>query len=224
MKKNNSEKTVVDVINNWILFFLAVIFIGLSIYLYKSDAIYMCGVVLDRPIFIIVITLTILRYLSKDLYELFYLKKKDDASRKERFRYITFLTVWLILLILGGGCWIVGDVLSSKRAAIAQGKLEDGGSILFIEKEMKDSKRDTRRYEITVYYKTGFKMKELGKFSEASFSHDQMIKNGQYQVEYSGNKVTVYYDYGELTRGSAWTEEAAKENAKYIKQVYNIKK
>lgn len=157
------------------------------------------------------------RYRKKGKRENSGFKELDGKNRITLILIIAFYVMIFIFLV-----WSFWDnVNRSRNATIVEVGIGKDGNILLVEEEHK-SITDKKYYGITVYYIDGIRLKEIGFLPEMSYTNRQMIKNGQYKLEYDDDTVTMYYYYGEL-EGVEWSDEVKKEREEYLKCEYSIK-
>jgi len=142
----------------------------------------------------------------------------DDGGHRTVYPAV-FLILFLVSAVFMGGLLFEG-INGSRKAVIAEVELDDGRSVLLVEKEDHFTVTDGSFNNVTVYCREAIRLKKIGELSEYNYTNNHMIRDNQYRVEQSGDTVTIYYDYGSLTGGLKWRDEAPE----FIIKEYNIER
>ena len=149
--------------------------------------------------------------------------KNWKNSADEEGHRTGYLVIYLILFLVSSVfmCGLLAEGISAgKKAVIAEVSLNDCRSVLLVEKEEHFTVTEGSFNNVTVYCREAVRLKKIGELSEYDYTNNHMIKDNQYRVEQNGDTVTIYYDYGSLTGGLKWRDEAPE----YIIKEYNIGK
>ena len=194
------------------------IFFAVSIYI-KGYDLYLCGVIWKDAGFmwyLIFMTPILLIHVIRGAKN----RKSNADEGGHRTGYlVVFLSLFLVSTVFMCGLLVEG-ISESRKAVTAEVSLEDGRSILLVEKEEHFSVSESTFNNVTVYCRDAVRLKKIGELSEYNYTNNHMIRDNQYRVEQSGDTVTIYYDYGSLTGGMEWRDEAPE----YIIKEYNIGK
>lgn len=197
---------------------LLALFFAVSLYM-KGYDLYLFGVIWQDAGFIwylIFVMPILLMHVIRGAKNL----KRNTGDEGHRTVYpVVFLILFLVSAVFLGGL-IAEGISLSRRSVIAEERLDDGRSVLLVEKEEHSTVTEGSSDKVTVYCREGVRLKKIGELDEFSYTNDHMIRDKQYRLEQSGDTVTVYYDYGSLTGGLKWRDEAPE----YIVREYNIGK
>ena len=145
-------------------------------------------------------------------------RKSNPGAEEHRTGYlIVFLSLFLVSAVFMGGL-LAESISRNRKAVIEEVKLNDGRSILLVEKEEHLTVTESTFNNVTVYCREAIRLKKIGELNEYNYTNNHMIRDNQYRVEQNGDTVTIYYDYGSLTGGIKWRDEAPE----YIIKEYNI--
>ena len=223
MNEDNTQKSKVG----WKTLVLTLIICGAltATFLYfKGYELYIGGVVLYNAssligiVFeIIVLVIVIIEYLKN------IRKNEDSKARNKAIRYTIIVSAFTLLMIAFAIYIVLSSVTHTRKAAIAERAIGDGENVLLMENEESFTTSNETFYEITVYYRDGIRLKKIGRQSEYYYSNNNMVKNGQFEVERNGDSITIYYDYGELINGLTWKDEYKDNPPQYVEKVYKLK-
>lgn len=217
------QKSKLDIKTAAILLIILAVLVAIFIYL-NGYELYIGGVVIYNVLTLVGIIFEIIVLLVAIIESIKNIKKTDDSKTKKKIKgYIIGISIFTILMTIFTGHIVASNVNLSNSAAIAEREIGDGKSILLMENEEKYSSSDESYYMITIYYRDGIRLKEIGKQDEIFYSHNNMVKNGQFEVEKSGDSVKIHYDYGELVNGLKWNDEYSDNPPQYIDKEYKLK-
>ena len=150
-------------------------------------------------------------------------KNEDSKARNKAIRYTIIVSAFTLLMIAFAIYIVASSVTHTRKAAIAERAIGDGENVLLMENEESFTTSNETFYEITVYYRDGIRLEKIGRQSEYYYSNNNMVKNGQFEVERNGDSITIYYDYGELINGLTWKDEYKDNPPQYVEKVYKLK-
>ena len=216
-QKNKIElKTVVGVL---IIFaVLAAIFIFL-----KGHELYIGGVVINNATTLVGIIFEIIVLFVVIIESIKNTRKTDDPKTRKKIKgYVIGISIFTFLMIVFTGYLIASNATLSNKAAIAEREIGNGKSVLLMENQRHYTTSNETYYEITVYYRDGIRLKRIGRQNEYYFSNNNMVKNGQFEVESNDDIITIHYDYGELINGMKWKDEYINNPPHYIDKEYKL--
>ena len=201
--------------------FLPAVFIYL-----KGYEIYIFGVVFHNvPLLIGVIFEILALLIIAAQWVNSYRKAEDPETRKKSIRYSIGVSAFTIIMLIFAIRVIAYEVSLSNNASFAEREIGDGKSVLLMEESetFSTSTSSDTLFEISVYYRDGIRLKKIGRENEYYYSHNNMVKNEQFEVESTGDTITIHYDYGELTNGMTWKDEYIDNPPEYLDREYKLK-
>lgn len=146
----------------------------------------------------------------------------DEKARKKLVTWLWVAGIWCVLSAAFIAYDCIDTFRQSKEDVMVGVDFDDDKGFLIVEREEEYSSGKTY-YDINVYRRERFTVKFADRIFEDQFTNEPMLKNGLYEIETSGDTLTLRLDYGELSEGYEWAKEEYKENPpEYIEKVYEF--